>query len=243
MRVTARGYDSETNARNEERWQKVVVLYKRLLITCLQFLHNFIMHNEHRKLVLWLDLFGNQQQNHIDGIAPTANAPETEEMQAAREARIKTTVDQLPDPGTLTAEGGLGYNIDDVHALFDLMSTERPPDGTTQEAARQLMDKIRSDMERLSGLSASQLDENPEALLKVGAALRAHLPAKDFALRAPPGDAKDRAHKAIAALDKTVPINETKASAMRWADLPDLSQYGESQNIIHEITAGRYCDA
>ena len=237
MRVTARGYDGETNARNEERWQKVVVLYKRLLITCLQFLHNFIMHNEHRKLVLWLDLFGNQQQNHIDGIAPTANAPETEEMQAAREARIKATVDRLPDSGALTDEGGLGYNIDDVHALFDLMSTERPPDGTTQEAARQLMDKIRSDMERLSGLSASQLDENPEALLKVGAALRAHLPAKDFPLTTPPGAAKERAQKAIAALDKTVPINETKASAMRWADLPDLSQYGESQNVIHEITA------
>ena len=61
VRVTARGFDGETNARNEERWQKVVNLYKRLLITCLQFLHNFIMHNEHRKLVLWLDLFGNTQ--------------------------------------------------------------------------------------------------------------------------------------------------------------------------------------
>src|SRR4051794_27312798 len=58
VRVTARGFDGETNARNEERWQKVVNLYKRLLITCLQYLHNFIMHNEHRKMVLWLDLFG-----------------------------------------------------------------------------------------------------------------------------------------------------------------------------------------
>ena len=58
VRVTARGFDGETNARNEERWQKVVNLYKRLLITCLQYLHNFIMHNEQRKMVLWLDLFG-----------------------------------------------------------------------------------------------------------------------------------------------------------------------------------------
>ena len=31
---------------------------KKLLITCLQFLHNLVMHNEHRKLLLWLDLFG-----------------------------------------------------------------------------------------------------------------------------------------------------------------------------------------
>ena len=29
------------------------------MITCLQFLHNLVMNNEHRKLLLWLDLFGN----------------------------------------------------------------------------------------------------------------------------------------------------------------------------------------
>ena len=34
---------------------------KKLLITCLQFLHNFVMHNESRKLLLWLDLFGNSR--------------------------------------------------------------------------------------------------------------------------------------------------------------------------------------
>ena len=32
---------------------------KKLLITCLQFLYNFIQKNEHRKLLLWLDLFAN----------------------------------------------------------------------------------------------------------------------------------------------------------------------------------------
>jgi palmitoyltransferase len=70
VRVTARGYDGESNVRNEERWQKVVNLYKRLLITCLQFLHNFIMHNEHRKLVLWLDLFGYHQNGESSTITP-----------------------------------------------------------------------------------------------------------------------------------------------------------------------------
>jgi palmitoyltransferase len=234
VRVTARGFDGEANQRNEERWQKVVTLYKRLLITCLQFLHNFIMHNEHRKLVLWLDLFGNQQPP--TGDLPPADAPETQVLQAAREARIKATVERLPDPGTLTAEGGLGYNIDDVHALFDLMSTEKPPDGTTQEAARQLMDKIRSDMERLSGLSASQLDENPEALLKVGAALRAQLPTKDFPLQSTGagGEFGQAVRKSLMETDKmTTP---SQARALNWTDLPDLSQYPEISTANTEIT-------
>jgi palmitoyltransferase len=234
VRVTARGFDGEANQRNEERWQKVVTLYKRLLITCLQFLHNFIMHNEHRKLVLWLDLFGNQQPP--TGDLPPADAPETQVVQAAREARIKATVERLPDPGALTAEGGLGYNIDDVHALFDLMSTEKPPDGTTQEAARQLMDKIRSDMERLSGLSASQLDENPEALLKVGAALRAQLPAKDFPLQSigNGGEFGQLDRKTVTEAEKTTTSNQ--ARALNWTDLPDLSQYPEVSTASTEIT-------
>ena len=234
VRVTARGFDGEANQRNEERWQKVVTLYKRLLITCLQFLHNFIMHNEHRKLVLWLDLFGNQQP--ATGDLPPADAPETQVVQAAREARIKATVGRLPDPGTLTSEGGLGYNIDDVHALFDLMSTERPPDGTTQEAARQLMDKIRSDMERLSGLSASQLDENPEALLKVGAALRAQLPTKDFPLQSMStgGDFGQAVRKTFMETEKTTISNP--ARALNWTELPDLSQYPEVSTANTEIT-------
>ena len=34
---------------------------KKLLITCLQFLHNLVIHNEKRKLLLWLDLFANSR--------------------------------------------------------------------------------------------------------------------------------------------------------------------------------------
>lgn len=35
------------------------LLDKKLLITCLQFLYNFVQENEQRKLLLWLDLFAN----------------------------------------------------------------------------------------------------------------------------------------------------------------------------------------
>ncbi|KAI9887724.1 MAG: copper transport protein [Watsoniomyces obsoletus] len=58
-RVTARAYDGETNVRTEEKWQKLMNAYKKLLVTGLQFLHNFVMNNERRKLLLWMDLFGN----------------------------------------------------------------------------------------------------------------------------------------------------------------------------------------
>jgi palmitoyltransferase len=70
VRVTARGFDGDTNARNEERWQKVVNLYKSLLIICLQFLNNFIMQNEQRKLVLWLDVFGYHSNGDYKLITP-----------------------------------------------------------------------------------------------------------------------------------------------------------------------------
>ncbi|KAI9794616.1 MAG: copper transport protein [Peltula sp. TS41687] len=58
VRVAARGFDGEGNTRTEEKWQRLVNAYKKLLITCLQFLHNFVMNNERRKLLLWMDLFG-----------------------------------------------------------------------------------------------------------------------------------------------------------------------------------------
>jgi palmitoyltransferase len=205
VRVSSRGFDGEVEAlagqgnvmagkgtvgRNEERWQKVVNLCKRLLITCLQFLHNFVMHNEQRKLVLWLDLFGNargqaqgalgqsQSTAEVDRLGKSGSRDELS-LQREREKRVKATAAKLS--GNLVGDAAalkvsLGYDLDDVHALFDLMSTEHPPDAVTQEAAKRLMDKIRTDMEVLSGLSAQELDEQPEKLLMVGERLRGALP-------------------------------------------------------------------
>lgn len=191
------------------------------------------MHNEHRKLVLWLDLFGNSQQTEGEA-APTVESTGTAIASATREARIKATVERLPYHGPPTFHGDLGYNMKDVHALFDLMSTERAPDCTTQEAARRLMDKIRGDMENLSGLSASQLDEDPEQLLKVGAALRALLPTKDFPLRTSAPDSSPPMRKAIVSIDRNATSGQ--ARAMNWTDLPDISRYGDATAMSTEIT-------
>ncbi|KAF2837588.1 hypothetical protein M501DRAFT_937685 [Patellaria atrata CBS 101060] len=57
VKVTARGYDGDAGTEDEDKWQLVVNSYKKLLITCLQFLNNFVSQNEIRKLMLWVDLF------------------------------------------------------------------------------------------------------------------------------------------------------------------------------------------
>ncbi|KAI4120041.1 MAG: hypothetical protein LQ338_007199 [Usnochroma carphineum] len=64
VRVTAHGYDREAGARiNEAQWRSIIDSYKKLLITCLQLLHNSVQRNEKRKLLLWLDLFANARSS------------------------------------------------------------------------------------------------------------------------------------------------------------------------------------
>ncbi|KAI1608880.1 spinocerebellar ataxia type 10 protein domain-containing protein [Exophiala viscosa] len=236
VRVTARGYDGEANPRNEERWQKVVNLYKRLLITCLQFLHNFIMHNEQRKLVLWLDLFGQSQTHGNEG--NIVQEPEMEdgvnnEATASREDRIQSAAEKLASHDQQGSNGELAYNVDDVHALFDMMSTNKEPDEKTQEAARVLMDKIRADMETLSGMSASQLDSNPDALLKVGADLRAHMPVgPDSTATAIPKQIEQNGSHPV--------TNGTKANGQAHSThpsrLPDLGTYSDLTESGQDLT-------
>ena len=50
---------------------------KKVLITSLQFLHNFVMHNEKRKLLLWLDLFANSRtaEHYFGGNAGSQKDP------------------------------------------------------------------------------------------------------------------------------------------------------------------------
>jgi hypothetical protein len=243
VKVTARGFDGEANPRNEERWQKVVNLYKRLLITCLQFLHNFIMHNEQRKLVLWLDLFGQSQAQDVDDLgshSPEETVIDQEKDQAAKEDRVRSTVENLADrPGPVSVEGGnLGYNIDDVHALFDLMSTNKEPDEQTQKAAKVLMDKIRSDMENLSGMNANQLDDNPDVLLRVGAELRAWLQKKEdsVTVAAHSSQIKRVAEKIMALTHGNGSKTDGQTGPSQWSNLPDLGSYSDLNEAAQALT-------
>lgn len=59
---------------------------KKLLISCLQFLHNFIIQNEQRKLLLWLDLFANSRlaNEYVAGGPP----PGREQLRDMFEAKL-----------------------------------------------------------------------------------------------------------------------------------------------------------
>ncbi|KAF2193024.1 hypothetical protein K469DRAFT_730017 [Zopfia rhizophila CBS 207.26] len=69
VRVTARGYDGEAGTQDEDKWQSVINAYKKLLITCLQFLNNLVARNEQRKLMLWIQLFDNHLDNDLPNFA------------------------------------------------------------------------------------------------------------------------------------------------------------------------------
>tara|TARA_R110002003_G_scaffold3_12_gene51 strand:+ start:6249 stop:7565 length:1317 start_codon:yes stop_codon:yes gene_type:complete len=69
VRVTARGYDGEAGTQDEDKWQAVINAYKKLLITCLQFLNNLIARNEQRKLMLWIELFDSHLDNELPNFA------------------------------------------------------------------------------------------------------------------------------------------------------------------------------
>ncbi|KAK8190758.1 hypothetical protein BKA81DRAFT_370404 [Phyllosticta paracitricarpa] len=57
VKATARGFDGDAGTQDGTRWQDVINSYKKLLITCLQFLNNLVARNERRKLMLWVELF------------------------------------------------------------------------------------------------------------------------------------------------------------------------------------------
>ncbi|KAI1960679.1 hypothetical protein LOZ58_003752 [Ophidiomyces ophidiicola] len=228
VRVTARGYDGESNQRNEERWQKVVSLYKRLLITCLQFLHNFIMHNEHRKLVLWLDLFGyhqNGESSIITHMEPLDQAHAT--VQGV--APIIRTGERLVNPPLRTL-----YDQTAEDLLLETISTfPREPATIKEEAAMLLLANIKDHMEKLLGRSLKeiqQMGKDPERVKEIRAALTAILGAKvdgwaelndrHGGLRR---EEEETRKKPILSIDRSATTGYPRTC---WTDLPDLDEYG-----------------
>ena len=149
-------------------------------------------------------------------------------------------MESLPNRvGQLTVDGGpLGYNIDDVHALFDLMSTTKEPDEQTQKAAKVLMDKIRSDMENLSGMNATQLDDNPDVLLKVGAELRAWLQKQGDPTTASTHSTqvKEVAKKIMALTQGSRYKSNGQVSPASWTNLPEPGSYGGLKEAAQALT-------
>ncbi|KAJ9204742.1 hypothetical protein DTO164E3_1917 [Paecilomyces variotii] len=231
VRVTARGFDGETNARNEERWQKVVNLYKRLLITCLQFLHNFIMHNEQRKMVLWLDLFGYHSTGDSKIIMPNEPLdPTTSPPKGV--APVVRTGERIVNPPIRAL-----YDQTAEDLLLETISNfPREPATIKEEAAMLLLANIKDHMEKLLGRDLMEIQEmgkDPEQVKEIRAALTAILGAKvdgwsDLKERAqdlPPALPEDEEprKKPILSIDRSSTAGFPRTC---WSDLPDLDEFG-----------------
>ncbi|KAL4978635.1 hypothetical protein BDW66DRAFT_164393 [Aspergillus desertorum] len=231
VRVTARGFDGETNARNEERWQKVVNLYKRLLITCLQFLHNFIMHNEQRKMVLWLDLFGYHSTGDSNIIQPKEPLDQAT-SQPEGLAPIVKTGERIVNPPIRAL-----YDQTAEDLLLETISNfPREPATIKEEAAMLLLANIKDHMEKLLGRDLTAIQEmgkDPDQVQEIRAALTAILGAKvdgwsdlqDRAKDLPPAlpDDEPPRKKAILTIDRSPTAGFPRIC---WSDLPDLDEYG-----------------
>ncbi|KAK2761757.1 copper transport protein [Arachnomyces sp. PD_36] len=237
VRVTARGFDGETNARNEERWQKVVNMYKRLLITSLQFLHNFIMHNEPRKLVLWLDLFGYHQNGESSIITPLEPLDPLSGQAKGFAPAVKAG-ERLINPPMRTLYDQTAEDL----LLETISSFPREPATIKEEAAMLLLANIKDHMEKLLGRNLKeiqQMGKDPERVKEIRAALTAILGAKvdgwvDMnnktmegsyaAAREAVREEEDRTRKkAIITIDRTATTGHPRTC---WTDFPDLESYG-----------------
>ncbi|OKL56239.1 hypothetical protein UA08_08541 [Talaromyces atroroseus] len=224
VRVTARGFDGEANARNEERWQKVVNLYKNLLIICLQFLNNFMMQNEQRKLVLWLDLFGYHSNGDYKAIVPMGPLdPASPAPQGL--APIVRTGERII--GSLRGE----QTAEDL-LIETISSFPREPANIKEEAAMLLLAQIKDHMEKLLGRDLREIQEmgkDPEQVKEIRTALTAILGHKADEMKNLKGRTQDAAEsdeetrrQPILLIDRSPCVGYTR---LAWADFPDFERF------------------
>ena len=137
---------------------------KKLLVTCLQFLHNLLLNNERRKLLLWMDLFGNSpcaDPSFMARVNPAAYfqpaalpdhaSPENAMENIAGEGRQgPTAISREPrsESGTLgfRTSGGAPLALENDHALrVKLMSINR----------------TMSELALVNTQAASKMEQNP----------------------------------------------------------------------------------
>ncbi|KAF2197422.1 hypothetical protein GQ43DRAFT_484155 [Delitschia confertaspora ATCC 74209] len=142
VRVTARGYDGEAGTQDEDKWQSVINAYKKLLITCLQFLNNLVARNEQRKLMLWIELFDSHLENDMPNFAdlkfllpPQENKASTSAAEKdAQGERNGNSMDTFKTPQQPASSPFLLY-IGRIGPLIKRALTERGEKAGAQEIA------------------------------------------------------------------------------------------------------------
>ncbi|KAI4117829.1 MAG: hypothetical protein LQ345_002015 [Seirophora villosa] len=170
VRVTARGYDGDAGARiNEAQWRKIVDAYKKLLITCLQVLHNAVQRNEKRKLLLWLDLFANSRssEQYASGEVPTRK----DRPVAATDAQEGGLLGAIPNQGRKGPEFAgdiLVSNAIELVQKSKKAGTQETREMPAEEAAR-LSSQV---LDTVEGMVSMTLEQNRRDAVINGSAPR-----------------------------------------------------------------------
>lgn len=149
---------------------------KMMLISCLQFLVNFIQKNDKRKFVLWLDLFANSRTSD-ENLEATLDPRKDEPVAAvvpgksdlSLNAKVKALSEEIRtmrpeavignDPATLVGQG-MEVISDKESVTTSETNKNVPPDGVGQIASRDLSLPDRSVYEALEEGEKPQLDED-----------------------------------------------------------------------------------
>ena len=149
---------------------------KKLLITCLQFLYNFIQDNEQRKLLLWLDLFANSKvaQEYNAGTLP----PGLGRKFAARFGDIPGKGKEEAEPGSKDSvkpgQSPPSAADDNDGEPNSEDNEERGHSSDSRNSLRQDIDEITDSVEAMQRISSSgagkesvkddQIEEDPQVL-------------------------------------------------------------------------------
>ena len=108
VRVTARGYDGEAGTGEEEKWQIVVGSFKKVLITSLQWVNNFVARNESRRVGMWIRLFepGNESEGRT-----AEDAQSKEEALEQQRREIEAAEARRPEPPINNQDILLAYGM------------------------------------------------------------------------------------------------------------------------------------
>ena len=206
---------------------------KKLLVTSLQFLHNLVMHNEHRKLLLWLDLFGSSQSadpyfaGNIDPRketdALTGGIAESEKYnKATKPLQTNSSSNQLADLKDIqTALGALADSsqhlpadsADSADKLKDqLIDTVQGIAGITLAQNSALVNRARTSPQE----TARRLEENSESISRTNNLPHDH--------------------------ESAEPAEGSQSRSWNWTNLPDSTLYSSTTtNVIsaEDLTIGR----
>ncbi|KAL2002812.1 hypothetical protein VTN02DRAFT_5855 [Thermoascus thermophilus] len=189
------------------------------------------MHNEQRKMVLWLDLFGYHSTTDSKVIIPMEPLDPSSGPQKGVAPIVKTG-ERIVNPPIRAL-----YDQTAEDLLLETISNfPREPATIKEEAAMLLLANIKDHMEKLLGRDLMEIQEmgkDPEQVKEIRAALTAILGAKvdgwsDLKERAqelPPALPEDEEprKKRILSIDRSATAGFPRTC---WTDLPDLDEYG-----------------